>query len=105
MPAKRSDISPVHQLILDKTGLIIQEISTAAKASLQIEHGVQVSQASNAAARIGFEIGDIILSANLKKTDSAQQLYEQINATPKDEALLLYVQRNGVPQFVELPLN
>jgi serine protease Do len=105
MPAKRSDISPVHQLILDKTGLIIQEISTAAKASLQIEHGVQVSQASNAAARIGFEIGDIILSANLKKTDSAQQLYEQINATQKDEALLLYVQRNGVPQFVELPLN
>ena len=74
---------------------------------LKDDSGVEVSDVDNdaPAAKAGVKIGDVILTYNGQKVESAEQLKRLIHETPVGRTVQLLISRNGQQQSISVTLG
>lgn len=66
--------------------------------------GLVVHRAEGPARRAGLDMGDVVLSVNGRTTDTLEQFDAAVSGAPAGATLALYIEREGMRQFVALRL-
>jgi serine protease Do len=83
-------------------GLQLAPLDRRQRERMRLEGGLLVERARDAAQRAGLQRGDLILSVNGKTVSSAEAFGAVLQAAGKGATVALFVQRDGVRQFVPL---
>ncbi len=78
-------------------GLILEEIDDDDRKAMSITHGVVISEASGAAARVGLRRGDAILLVNTTEIKSVVQFDEVVAKLDNKRPIALLVKRDDAP--------
>lgn len=104
-PAKASsapDKTETPAVARNPLGLRVIDLNAAQKAQLGVDGGVLVEQVSDAAAREGVRVGDVIVSVNNVAITSAAQLNALAAKLPPGKPVPVLLRRGDSGQFVLL---
>jgi serine protease Do len=103
--AARSPALPVGLHASERAlGLELAPLSVRQRERLRLESGLMVERAGEAASRAGLARGDIIMSVNGRNVSTPQEFQKLLAAAGKGATVALFVQREGVRQFLALRL-
>ena len=86
-----------------RLGLAVRALTPDERRELNTDHGVVVENASGPAAHAGIQPGDVVLSINGQRVESAEQIRRALKSKPKNVALL--IERDGQRIFVPVTLG
>jgi serine protease Do len=91
---KQAGESPKKR-VANKAGLVVSKLAAEKKRELKIDSGVQVDEATGAAARAGLRPEDVIVSVDGEPVNSAEDLSRAINDNDKKSFALLVKRGEG----------
>ena len=77
----------------NRLGLVLDDLSSAEKSRLSLDHGVKVEAASGAAAGAGVQPDDVILAVNDNQVKNVAQFETLLKQAPQGKSVALLVQR------------
>ena len=86
----------------NRIGLTVENLDTASREQLGIEHGVRVVSSSGAAANANIIAGDIVLRLNNAVIASTADFDRAVSALPAGRSVPVLVQRDGGSVFLAL---